>query len=99
VINPAYEYERISDFYQAMDEILTWSEPRLLFKQSNISKWGRVSQVAFQRMENISPSLPENSYFLSHPILGPGNARMWLKMIRIHAEHHLEIIHEIDAAF
>ena len=171
-IEPVYEYDRISKFYGAMDEILGWPEQQLLSSAPDISKWSiaqqivhicmsnsgmwrsigrilsekepavasattldvaveflekgefprnsihaptvvqpepdtgfdeiqkwsRVSRMAFQRMADIAPALPEKSYYLPHPILGHADARTWLRMIRIHAEHHLAIIRDIDEA-
>lgn len=34
---------------------------------------------------------------LAHPVLGKLNARQWIRFIRIHTEHHLRIIDDIDA--
>lgn len=63
-----------------------------------IRKWASISHTAFRRMADIAPTLPENTFYVSHPIIGSLNARAWLRTLRIHCEHHLAIIRDVDAA-
>ena len=65
---------------------------------NELRKWVRVSRMAYDRMASLAPTLPELSSFIPHPILGPLDARAWLRTIRIHGEHHLGIIRDIDSA-
>jgi hypothetical protein len=51
-IDPTYEYNRISKFYDAMDEILEWPERRLSAKAPDISKWSVGQQIVHICMSN-----------------------------------------------
>ena len=53
------------------------------------------SRAKLADVEGLLPSLAECAGRLPHPFLGDLNASEWLRVVRIHSEHHLQIIREI----
>lgn len=57
-----------------------------------------LNQHATAKVEPLLPTLGSVPGRLPHPILGPLNAAEWLRVIRVHSEHHLAIIRDIETA-
>ena len=53
------------------------------------------SRAKLADLEPLLPSLPEHPGRLPHPYLGELNAAEWLRIVRVHSQHHLGIIREI----
>ena len=56
------------------------------------------SRAKLADVEGLLPSLSEKAGRLPHPFLGALNASEWLRVVRTHSEHHLQIIREITAS-
>ena len=65
---------------------------------TEIQKWGRLSKLSYTRISARAITLPEHSWFIPHPLMGPLDARAWIRTINIHGKHHLSIMHEIESA-
>lgn len=46
-------------------------------------------------IEDLLAEMPKAQGCLEHPFLGCLNAAQWLRVVRIHAEHHLRIIQDL----
>ena len=53
------------------------------------------SRAKLTDVEGLLPSLAECAGRLPHPYLGELSAAEWLRIVRVHSEHHLGIIREI----
>ena len=49
-------------------------------------------------IDPMRAALPECPGWIKHQVLGPLQAKHWLRFCNLHAEHHLKIIREIEAA-
>ena len=52
-------------------------------------------RAKLRNLEGLLPSLPEKDGRLLHPYLGELDAAEWLRIVRVHSEHHLQIVGEI----
>ena len=59
------------------------------------SEKGKAKQKRYAQTEALLSEIPEASGRIQHVYLGMLNAAEWLRIIRVHSEHHLAIIHEI----
>lgn len=53
------------------------------------------SQKALASVSDAMGVLPESTGRISHPALGALTAAQWLRFVRIHSDHHLDIINDI----
>ena len=53
------------------------------------------SRAGLADLEPLLPSLADRDGRLPHPYLGDLNAAEWLRIVRVHSQHHLQIIREI----
>lgn len=56
------------------------------------------SRQRFEQTEAMLPLIPDAQGYFPHVFFGDLDAAQWLRCTRIHSEHHLTIIQEIDAA-
>ncbi|GAB5520110.1 MAG: hypothetical protein RhofKO_23610 [Rhodothermales bacterium] len=58
--------------------------------------WAR-SKRSHDALASLLETLPDTEGRLEHPYLGWLNALEWLRIVRVHAEHHLRLIADIQA--
>ncbi len=56
------------------------------------------SRRAYAETEATLPALPTAAGYLPHGFLGALDAAQWLRLARLHSEHHLSIIHDVAGA-
>lgn len=56
------------------------------------------SRHRFEQTTAVLPQIPEAQGYFTHTYFGDLDAAQWMRCARIHSEHHLAIIQEIDAA-
>ena len=55
------------------------------------------SRATYNATADLLPAIPEAQGYLSHFYLGELDAAQWLRLARLHSEHHLSIIQDITA--
>lgn len=56
------------------------------------------SRAKAEAVEALLPEMPDLEGRLPHPFMGPLTAAQWLRMTRLHAEHHLALARDVLAA-
>ncbi len=65
--------------------------------RADLEKTLARSRKKYAEVKALLPELPARTGGLPHPFMGTLRADEWLRLARVHSDHHLAIIREIDA--
>lgn len=96
-LNEAGRYVMTRGMPRGRAQAPSFTVPPEDLSRSDLLKVFTRSHATYDASQELLPAIPEAHGYLSHVYLGELNAPQWLRLARLHSEHHLRIIDDIIA--